>query len=29
MPIANTNIHKHINVLDFINKLSFFCIPWI
>jgi len=29
MPIGNTNIHKHINVSEFINKLSFICIVWM
>jgi len=26
MPIGNTNIHKLINVLEFINKPSFICV---
>jgi len=26
MPIGNTNIHKHINVTEFIKKLSFICV---
>jgi len=29
MPIGNTNIHKHINVSEFNNKLSFICVLWI
>ena len=29
MPIGHTNIHKPINVLEFINKLSFICVLWI
>jgi len=29
MPIGNTNIHKQINVSEFINKLSFICVLWI
>jgi len=26
MPIGNTNIHKQINVSEFINKFSFICV---
>ena len=26
MPIGITNIHKQINVSEFINKLSFICV---
>ena len=29
MLIGNTNIHKHNNVSEFINKLSFICVLWI
>jgi len=29
MPIGNTNIHKHINVLEFIKKISFIYVLWI
>ena len=29
MPIGITNIHKQINVSEFINKLSFICVLWI
>jgi len=26
MPFGNANIHEHINVSEFINKLSFICV---
>ena len=29
MPIGNTNIHKQINVSEFINKFSLICVLWI
>jgi len=29
MPIEYTNIHKQINVSEFINKLCFICVLWI
>jgi len=28
MSIGNTNIHKQINVLDFIKKHSLICVLW-
>jgi len=28
MPIGNTNIHKQINVPQFIIKRSFICVLW-
>ena len=29
MAIGNSNIHKQINVSEFINKLSLICVLWI